>query len=88
MNNRVRKIFLISFTAVAMILLSSSTFAQYEGGRGSGYNSGESAPALLLGATSQSFTKYIRAGQTISSISRSSNVVTVNLGAAYPNSNL
>lgn len=88
MNNKVRKIFLISFTAVAMILLSSSTFAQYEGGRGSGYNSGESAPALLLGATSQSFTKYIRAGQTISSISRSSNVVTVNLGAAYPNNNL
>jgi len=75
-----------------MMLAATSAYAaneQYKGGAGCGADSIESASSLLSGLGVRTVTSLIRVGQTITAISRTSNVVTVTLSAAYSsNSNL
>ncbi len=61
--------------------------SQYRGGQNAGWTYAEMSDTALDSVAIDAM-KIIRAGQTISAISRSANVVSVTLAAAYPNNNL
>ena len=65
-------------TALAMTVLLAPAYAEYTGGIASGWSYMEAWRSV----------KLIRAGMTISAISRTSNVVSITLTSAYPNGNL
>jgi len=68
---------------------TDSAFAnQFSGGSGAGWGLAETGGTGVTLSAALGTTKYIRAGQTISSISRTSNVVSVVLTGNYPNNNL